>query len=201
MLRQRCFCHESFSMPAVATRSRTRLLTAEQYGALPDLGYPSELVRGKIEQHEIATPLHGLVCANVAFVVGRFVKRHELGWTFNRTGVITERNPDSVRGPDVAYYSYKRLPKRSRPKRDYFSVAPELAFEVRSSDDRWSKLQAKVTEYLDAGVLVVCVVEPKNEFVMVYTPDAAPQRLSADDLLKLPNVLPGFSVRLREFFE
>lgn len=186
-------------MPAVATRSR--LLTAEKYGALPDLGYPSELVRGKIEQHEIARPLHGLTCANIAYFVGSFVRQHKLGWMLNRTGVITERNPDSVRGPDVAFCSDKRLPKRSRPKRDYLDVAPELAFEVRSPDDRWSKLQAKVAEYLDAGVLVVCVVEPKDEFVMVYTPDAAPQRLSGNDLLKLPGVLPAFSVRVREFFE
>ncbi len=185
-------------MPTVV---RPRLLTAEEFGRLPDDGFPSELVQGKIELYKITTPLHGLVCANVAYVVGSFVKRHELGRTFNRFGVITERDLDSVRGPDVAYCSYKRLPKRSRPKRDYLAVAPELAFEVRSPDDLRSKLQAKVAEYLDAGVLVVCVVEPKDEFVMVYTPDAAPQRLSSDDLLKLPSVLPGFSVRIREFFE
>ena len=115
--------------------------------------------------------------------------------------MITERDPDSVRGSDVAFCSYKRLPKRSRPKRDYLDVAPELAFEVRSPDDRWSKLQAKVAEYLDAGVLVVCIVEPKDEFVLVYTPDDAPRKLTGDELLKLPTVLPGFSVRVREFFE
>ena len=189
-------------MPAVAARPRTRLLTAEKYGALADLGYPSELVRGKIVRMNIPKPLHGLVCGNIAIVLGSFVKKHQLGWVFtNDSGVITERNPDSVRGPDVAYCSYKRLPKRSRPKRDYLSVAPELAFEVRSPDDRWSKLQAKVAEYLDAGVLVVCVVEPKDEFVLIYTPDAAPQRLSGDELLKLPSVLPGFYVRVREFFD
>ena len=185
-------------MPAVA---RSRLLTAAEFGRLPDDDCPSELVRGKIEHRRISTPLHGLICANVAYLIGRLVKRNKLGRVFNRCGVITEHDPDSVRGPDVAYCSYKRLPKRSRPNRDYLDVAPELAFEDRSPDDRWSKLQAKVAEYLDAGVLIVCVVEPKDEFVMLYTPDAAPQRLSGDDLFKLPSVLPGFSVRVREFFE
>ena len=187
-------------MPALATR--TRLLTAEEYGALPDLGYPSELVRGKIVRMNIPKPLHGLVCNNISWLITTFVKKHQLGWVFsNDSGVITERDPDSVRGPDVAYCSYKRLPKRSRPKREYLGVAPELAFEVLSADDRWSKLQSKVTEYLDAGVLVVCVVDPKDEFVIVYTPDAAPRQLGRDDVLKLPNVLPGFSVKVREFFE
>lgn len=189
-------------MPAVATRTRSRMLTAEQYGALPDLGYPSELVRGKIVRMNILKPLHGLVCNNISWIVTTFVRKHQLGWVFsNDSGVITEREPDSVRGPDVAFCSYKRLPKRSRPGRNYLSVAPELVFEVCSPDDRWSKLQAKVAEYLDVGVLIVCVVEPKEEFVLVYTPDAAPQRLSSDDVLKLPGVLPGFSVRVRELFE
>ena len=44
-------------------------------------------------------------------------------------------------------------------------------------------------------------VEAVPERVSVYTPDAAPQRLSGDDLFKLPSVLPGFTVRVREFFE
>ena len=54
-------------MPAVATRSR--LLTAEEYGALPDLGYPSELVRGKIVRMNIPKPLHGLVCSNITIIL------------------------------------------------------------------------------------------------------------------------------------
>ena len=187
-------------MPAVATRSQ--LLTAEEYGGLPDLGYPSELVRGRIVRMNIPKPLHGLVCANIHFLLASFVKKHGLGWTFiNDSGVLTRRDPDSVRGPDVAYVSYKRLPKRTRLKQDYLDIAPELAFEVRSPDDRWSKLQAKVTEFLDAGVLVVCVVDPQDEFVLVYTPDEAPRKLTGDDVLKLPSVLPGFSLRVREFFE
>ena len=130
-------------MSAVATE----ILTAKEFARLPDDGIPSELVRGRIVRMNIPKPLHGLVCGNITVVLGSFVKKHQLGWVFsNDSGVITERNPDSVRGPDVAYCSYKRLPKRSRPKRDYLDVAPELAFEVRSPDDRWSKLQAKVAE-------------------------------------------------------
>ncbi len=66
---------------------------------------------------------------------------------------------------------------------------------------RWAKLQSKVTEYLDAGVLAVCVVDPKEEFVIVYTPDAAPRQVGRDETLKLSSVLPGFSVKVREFFE
>ena len=66
---------------------------------------------------------------------------------------------DSVRGGDVVFYSYTRLPRGPIPE-GYLEVVPELVFEVRSPSDRWAKITAKVGEYLDAGVLVACVLDP-----------------------------------------
>lgn len=63
-----------------------------------------------------------------------------------------------------------------------------------------AKLTAKAAKGIAAGGDVACVVEPKEEFVLVDTPDAAPRQLSGDELLELPDVLPGFSIREREFF-
>ena len=92
--------------------------------------------------------------------IGGYVDQHKLGWVFsNDSRVITERHPDSVRGPDLAFCNDQRLPKTSRPQRDYLEVAPELVVEVRSPDDRWPALQAKVAESLAVGVLIVCVLD------------------------------------------
>ena len=185
-------------MPAVLTD----LITADEFAARADGGVPMELVRGRIVRMNLPKPLHGLVCFKAALKIGGFAEQHKLGWVFsNDSGVITERNPDSVRGPDLAFCSYQRLPKSARPQRDYLEVAPELMVEVRSPDDRWPALQAKVAEYLAAGVLVVCVLDAVAEFAVLYTPDDAPRQLSGDDVLEFPNVLPGFSARVREFFE
>ena len=39
-------------------------------------------------------------------------KRADLGRVVtNDSGIVTQRDPDTVRGADVAYYSYARLPK------------------------------------------------------------------------------------------
>ena len=185
-------------MPAVLTD----LITAEEFAARPDDGMPTELIRGKITRMNLPKPLHGLVCNSAAFLITAFVRQNKLGWVFtNDSGVITERDPDSVRGPDVAYCSYARLPKAARPVRDYLDVAPELVVEVRSPDDRWPALQAKVAEYLAAGDLAVCVLDAVAEFAVIYTPDAAPKQLAGDDVLEFPGVLPGFSAKVREFFE
>ncbi len=92
-----------------------RLLTAEEYLLLPDTGRPTELVRGRIVSTDWPTPWHGYVCCNVAGVLGDFVEEVKGGRLTNGSGVVTERDPDTVRGADVAFYSYERVPRaRSR---------------------------------------------------------------------------------------
>lgn len=178
----------------------TNLLTAEQYFALPDLGYPSELVRGEIVMMNVPYYRHGLVCSNIILELGLFGRQHDLGRTVsNDSGVITERDPDSVRGPDVAFYSYQRIPKGEIPS-GYPNAKPELIFEVKSPSDRWNDLRAKVVEYHKAGVTLVCVVDPEAESATVYPADRQEAIYRGDDVLTLPDVLPGFSVPVKKFF-
>ena len=70
-----------------------RLLTAEEFGLLPDDGLPSELVRGKIVSRPMATPRHGQICSNVAGLLWKHVHKWDLGHLANLSGVITQRRP------------------------------------------------------------------------------------------------------------
>jgi Uma2 family endonuclease len=78
---------------------------------------------------------------------------------------------------------------------------PELVIEVRSPSDRWPNLLAKVAEYLEVGVLAVVVFDEASETALLQLADAMPRRLGADDELALPEILPGFAVAVRAFFE
>ena len=64
----------------------------------------------------------------------------------NGTGVITERGPDTVRGPDVAYLSFARQPT---VQENYFEVGPDLAVEVLSPSNRRKQVEEKIAEYLE----------------------------------------------------
>ncbi|MBX9581408.1 MAG: Uma2 family endonuclease [Gemmataceae bacterium] len=177
------------------------LLTAEEYAALPDGGRHTELVRGRVIEMPQPTFRHGVLCNRVGRLLGNFVEERGLGWVLNNdSGVVTERDPDTVRGADIAYFSFAKIPKGQEPEK-YPSVAPELVFEVRSPSDRWSAVGAKADEYLTAGVRVVCVLDPDTESVGVYTADEFPRRLTADDELTLPEVFPDFRVPVRRFFD
>lgn len=72
--------------------------------------------------------------------------------------------------------------------------------EVRSKGDKWPKVLAKVVEYLDAGVAVVVVLDDERQVAQVFTADST-RFLGPDDELTIPEVLPGFAVALRRFFE
>jgi Uma2 family endonuclease len=178
-----------------------KLLTAEEYARMPDNGQPTELVRGRIITLNPPVPYHGFVCGKVYVLVFQYVTGHGLGWVMsNDSGVITERDPDTVRGADVAYYSYSRIPKAGLPKESYVKAVPELVFEILSPSDRWSKVHIKVGEYLAAGVNVVCVVDSAKQRIHVFTEEQPPRLVAADEELTLPEVFPDFHVPVSEFF-
>ena len=177
------------------------LLTADDYFRLPNLGRPTELVRGKVVTADMPGAMHGWVSAQIAFALMSFNERQRLGHVLmNNSGVVTTRNPDSVRGPDVAFYSYDRLPSDRLPV-GYPDQPPELVFEVLSPSDRSSELKQKAVEYLDAGVRCVCIIDPAQETVVLYNQDRPPETLAGEALFEVANILPGFSVPIRRFFE
>ena len=104
-----------------------KLLTAEEFGRLAssDDGSHQELVRGAIVVSPPPKGPHGFSCSAVNGEIWSHLRDHPIGRVFgNDTGVVTETSPDTVRGPDVSYWSFERLPVI--PEDDYIRVAPIL---------------------------------------------------------------------------
>ena len=177
-----------------------KLLTAEEYAALPDDGRITELVKGVIVEMPSPKPAHGYVCSNFSGALRDFVRPRDIGRVVsNDSGVVTERGPDTVRGADVAYYSYERVPRGPLP--DGYWPAPELVVEVRSPSDRTSVVMAKVSEYLAAGVRVVLVAWPEQSTIMAYCEEYFNRSFGVGEDLVLPELFPDFRVPVRTLFE
>lgn len=186
---------------ATASAPTTPRLTAEQFVQRPDPGHPEELVQGRIIPMPPPGPRYGQICIQAGYVLRRFLEDHDLGHVVgNDSGIITERGPDTVRGADIAFYSYAKLPKGPLPS-TYPDVVPELVIEVRSPSQRWSDVHLKVGEYLRAGVLVVVVLDPEPRTACVCHADRPPQILGPDDELTLPEWIGHFSMVVRRFFD
>ena len=115
------------------------------------------------------------------------------------TGFIVQRDPDTVRSPDIAFVSAKLLAQHGRPKQ-FFPVPPDLAIEIVSPHDIYVEVEEKVQEWLDAGTLVVWVVNPRRRSVTVHVPGNNPIVLKFDDTLTSDPVLPGFALPVRRIF-
>lgn len=176
------------------------LMTAEEFGNRPDPGYPEELVQGRIVPMPMPDRRHGYVCGQAYYHLRLFVDNHDLGRVMsNDSAVITERGPDTVRGADVAYYSYARLP-RGPLAGGYGPEIPEPVVEVRSKSDRWRDIHEKVAEYLHAGVLVVLVLDPEPETAHLFSANERHRTLIVEDELTFPGLLDGVRVAVSRFF-
>src|SRR6266700_571685 len=90
---------------AMSTISQKKLLTAEEFFLLPDPGDGSqqELVRGEIITMPLPGGMHGVSCSKADRKLGVYIDSGPGGTLVcNDAGFITERDPDSVRGPDIS---------------------------------------------------------------------------------------------------
>jgi Uma2 family endonuclease len=160
----------------------------------------AELICGIVEELPMPGAQHGRICIRSGRFLDEFVDCHDLGRVLgNDTFIKLRRDPDTVRGADVCFISYERLPKGPTPP-GYLEVVPELVVEVRSPSDIWTDLIGKVLDYLRAGVTAVVVFNPERQAVAVYR-STGDEHFTLDQELTIPDVLPGFSVPVRKFFE
>ncbi|MFO0974190.1 MAG: Uma2 family endonuclease [Phycisphaerae bacterium] len=160
-----------------------------------------ELVRGEVIRLSPGELSHSGSSGNAYFLIQTWAKSSGRGRAFtNETGLVTTRAPDTVRGADVAYFSYQRLPKKRTP-RGFSTIPPELVVEVVGKGQGWSDMVEKAGEYLRMGVDRVWVLDPRKRSLHVFSAGAEPVRLSGRDLVRDAAILPGFSARVAAFFE
>ena len=181
-----------------------KLLTAQEFRELAPEETPEfcELEKGKVIQLPPPTFLHGHLCNEFAWWLTNYVKANESGHVgTNDSAVVTARDPDTVRGADVSYYSFTKIPRGVIPT-GYFEFVPDLVAEVLSPSDRWPAVLSKVAEYLAAEVQVVLVIdpEPESKTIRVFRIDGTIDVLHDGDTLTLPTLMPGFELPLAKLF-
>ena len=184
----------------MATATTTKLMTAEEFMAA-DLGEGIyELVRGVVCELELPMPEHGRVSGDVMFVLELFGRRSKFGYCLARSAVLTNRAPDTVRGPDACFYSHARWP-RAEVGDTLPPVPPDVAVEVVSPHDQMVAITKKVSEHVGAGVSLVWVVFPERRQIVIYraTEDETISLHENDVIENLPE-LPGFRCAVSDLF-
>ena len=182
-------------------KEKKKLLTADDLLCLYSEGVRGELVRGVLHETMASGEEHGEIVINIGIILGGFVKPRRLGRLVGSdVGVLLERDPDTVREPDVAFISAEKRPLDVR-NTGYIEVAPDLVIEVASPSDRASELNEKARMWLSHGVGLVWMVYPETRTVGVHQSDISTVTLHEDDTLDGGAALPGFSCAVRELFD
>lgn len=172
-----------------------RPITIAEYERMPEEDlYRVELVRGRLVRSPRPAPLHGALTIRIGRKLDEFVEHAGGGVVLADVGAILARDPDTVRGPDIAFYSTDRIPESGYS--GGFWGPPDLAVEILSPSNRSPDVTAKVADYVAAGVRLVWVLDPQARSVAVHRPGAPTRVLRSDGILEGEDVLPGFRLPL-----
>ena len=161
---------------------------------------PCELVRGEVIQMSPSGGVHGKLTVRIGTLLEVYARPRHLGVVCGaETGFILERDPDTVRGPDVSFVRQDRIPPEGEPE-GYWPFAPDLAVEIISPNDRYREVEEKVEDYLKAGVRLVWIVNPGARTITVHRLPPAVHILRIGDRLTGEDVIPGFEAAVSEVF-
>ena len=117
-----------------------------------------EYVHGEVVERAMPTKKHGRTQTLLARCLAAVEQTHEAYVVTETRGKVEDQ---LYRIPDVAVYW-------PEPSEEVPSVAPLVAIEILSPDDRFSALMKKCEEYRRWGVKHVWVTDPDERKLMVY---------------------------------
>jgi Uma2 family endonuclease len=176
-------------------------MTIAEFERLPSGdGVRYELDEGELVKMTFPKPRHNTITLHIAVLLRDFVKKHSLGVVYpSDTGYVLARAPDTLRGPDISFLT-KRRAELVDPDQ-HIEGAPDLTIEVVSPSDSAEDLNKRVRQFLAAGGHTVWVVYPLTRTVAVFQADGSIRELTGDQAVEAPDLLPGFSIRVRDLFE
>ena len=175
------------------------LLTVEDLLALPDRDdCRYELDEGELIELPLPRPRHQVAVGRLFVELTLYVRLNPIGLVLaSDTPFVLGREPDTLRGPDIAFVTNDQAAKIDLDK--VIGFAPTLAVEVASPSDRMNALLKKVSQYLEAGSVEVWLVLPANREIHVYTQNDPPRIVHAEKRLT-SDLLPGFEVLAGSIF-
>lgn len=180
---------------------RRTLVTCEEFERISASLGPCELIDGEIVQMSPGKPAQCVVTGNFVAILREFVLKHRLGRVLtNEAGIRISEDPPRIRGADVAFISYKRLPRGRLPDQ-FLRVAPELIVEILGADASWSQMEEKVKDYHGIGVDMVWVADPNTRTIKTYPRKGESAVFSEKQIMDGGKVLPGFRAPVARFFE
>ena len=179
--------------------TKLKFITADELLRMPrGDGVKYELIRGVLVPKMPTGDPHGETVTSTTVALANYVAANRYGSVRSgEPGYRLERNPDTVRAPDIAWFAPGRLPEGTQ---GYPELAPDLAVEVKSPSNSNPEMAAKATMWLSYGSQQVWVEDPEQNTVTIHRPGSNPVVLGEYDVLDGGDLLPGFTTPVWRLF-
>lgn len=105
------------------------------------------------------------------------------------------------RSPDASFVTMEKWNSLTLQQQEKFlPLSPDFVIELRSPSDKLSNIQAKMQEYLENGVKLGWLIDPKRKIVKIYRPSKPVEILDSPLNISGENVLPDFILDLAEIW-
>ena len=184
-------------------QTATKLMTAEEFFEWcqrpENEARHFELDRGEVVEMCRPGERHGFVCGRVSFFLNLYAMQRNKGYALtNDSGAILERDPDTVKGPDIVFFDQTKPYAELNPK--MMENVPTLAVEILSPNDRLRKVLARAQQFLRSGIRMVWLVDPEACDITVLRAGTESQGFEKHQELICEDVLPGFRCRVSDIF-
>ena len=179
----------------------TRPITADELLTMHSEGKRGELIRGVFCPTMPTGIRHGRIAMKLGHLLLMAIADSGSGTVVGTdSGVQLEWGPDTVREPDIAYFSKERMPL-DEDVPGYAQVPPEIVVEIASPSDSANAVTDKARMWVGAGVRLVWVIWPETRMIDVHRPAEQTVTLRETDTLTGSDVLPQFTCPVKDIFE
>jgi Uma2 family endonuclease len=179
-------------------------MTTEEMLALPENGVDRWLIQGELREKRttLRNRAHSRVMARISQLLGNWLDQQPEprgSVLCGEVGVRLRRDPDTMVGVDIIYVSAE-LAARQSQETTLIEGAPVLAVEVLSPRDAQEEINDKVDGYLQAGVALVWIIDPRRRTIQVIRSGEEPALVNIRQELSAETHLPGFRVAVAQLF-
>lgn len=183
----------------MAIATATGRYTVDDLDCFPDDGKRRELVDGRLVEWDMPNHLHGALVSLLTILLGTFVRSKRLGRLVGNDSLVrVQGSIRDARGPDIAFYRRGNYPTDVRAAATV--TAPDFVIEILSPSDRATEVDAKVSDWLRAGVRLLWYINPDTGVTTVYH-EGSIRRIPAEETLDGMDVVPGWGIRLRDLLD
>lgn len=131
--------------------------------------------------------------------LNNYLDIHRIGAATGADG-MTRLFGNTVRGPDVAFVAWERMPSGRIPTDPIPDLVPNFVIELLSTSNTYAEISRKRREYFHAGVELLWMVDHRTRTVTVFRTALDATVYTESHTIEGANVLPGWQVNIAELF-